>query len=202
MGIEYPNAFYHIISRGNGSNSTSQGEADFERLIGCLESATQRFRARVHCFCLMPNHCHLLLETTRENLSIILLCLNLEDAEYLTARSVRDGDFFRSRCRVILIHQDSSLLELSRYIHLNPVRVHLVDDPCQYPWSSYLDYLGVKKTWDWLSTHFILSQLGSDEKEARRRYRNYSWGAIREIAGGSLENAVTSTGGFDREQMK
>ena len=191
MKIEYPDAFYHIISHGNGVSSAFQRDADFERLIGFLESAAGRHRIRIHCFCLMPNHCHMILETIRGSLSSILLYLNMGDAEYLTKKPERKGDFFQSQCRVILIHDDSHLLELSRYIHVNPVRAHLVNDPSQYPWSSYLAYLGVEKRWDWVHTHFILSQLGSDEKEARRRYRNYIWGAIREIVGHPLEKAAT-----------
>ncbi len=196
MSIKYPEGFYHIISRNNGPPSSFQTEAYFARSIGHLESAADRYGARIHCFCLMPNHCHILLETARSNLTTILRRVNMGDTKCLTATSEREDEPFQGQCRVMLIDKDSRLLELSRYIHLNPVRVHLVSDPSQYPWSSYLAYLGIEKRWDWLHTRFILGQLGSNEKEAQRRYRNYIWGAVREIVGDPLEKAVTDTQAF------
>lgn len=83
----------------------------------------------------------------------------------------RIGHLFQGRYRAILVEKDAYALELSRYIHLNPVRAHLVKEPSQYPWSSYLAYVEGEGRWGWLERKFVLSQLSSNERESRRRYQ-------------------------------
>ncbi|MGB9629275.1 MAG: transposase [Thermodesulfobacteriota bacterium] len=186
LRIEYPGAFYHITSRGNEKRSIYQTEKDYQRFIGYLESATERYGAKIHCFCLMPNHYHLLLETPRGNLHSILHHLNTSYTNYFNLKTGRVGHLFQGRYKGILVDKDNYALELSRYIHLNPVRAHLVKDPSQYPWSSYLAYSGKEKGWDWLQTDFILDQLSSKKREACRQYQAY----VREVIEKDLENPL------------
>jgi REP element-mobilizing transposase RayT len=122
LRISFPGAFYHVTSRGNERRPISQSRRDFERFIGYLESATERYGARVHCFCLMTNHYHLLLETPRANLGAILHHLNTSYTNYFNKKRGRNGHLFQGRYKAILVEKDSYALELSRYIHLNPVR--------------------------------------------------------------------------------
>ncbi len=171
LRIEYPNAFYHITSRGNEQRAIFGSKGDYERLLGYFESATERYGARIHCFCLMPNHYHLLLETPRANLRRILHHLNTSYTNFFNAKTHRVGHLFQGRYRAILVEKDAYALELSRYIHLNPVRAHLVKEPSQYTWSSYLTYVEEERRWGWLERKFILGQLSSNEREARRRYQ-------------------------------
>jgi len=156
LRIEYAGAFYHITSRGNERRSIFRTKGDYERFIGYLESATERYGARIHCFCLMPNHYHLLLETPRANLHAILHHLNTSYTNYFNAKTGRVGHLFQGRYRAILVEKDVYALELSRYIHLNPFRANLIKDPSDYPWSSYLAYVERGKGWEWLQTEFIL----------------------------------------------
>jgi len=193
LRIEYPGAFYHVTSRGNERRAIFLTQKNYERMIGYLKSATERYGAQVHCFCLMSNHYHLLLETPRGNLRQILHHLNTSYSKYFNAKTGRAGHLFQGRYRAILVDKDHYAMELSRYIHLNPVRAHLVKDPLLYPWSSYKDYVGDRKGWNWVKTEWILGQISRDEKRARKEYRKF----IREISGKAvrdpLEQVVSST---------
>lgn len=141
----------------------------------------------------MPNHYHLLLETPRANLSAILHHLNTSYTNYFNAKMGRVGHLFQGRYRAILVEKDSYALELSRYIHLNPVRAHLVKDPSDYFWSSYLGYVEREKGWGWLQTDFILVQVGGRANEAWRRYRRYVEEAMGKPIENPLEKAIAST---------
>ena len=150
LRIEYPNAFYHITSRGNERRAIFGSTGDYARFLGYLQSATERYGARIHCFCLMPNHYHLLLETPRANLRRILHHLNTGYTNYFNTKTERVGHLFQGRYRAVLVEKDAYALELSRYIHLNPVRANLVKEPSQYSWSSYSPYVEKEKRWGWL----------------------------------------------------
>jgi hypothetical protein len=140
----------------------------------------------------MSNHYHLLLETPRGNLRQILHYLNTGYTNYFNAKTGRAGHLFQGRYRAILVDKDNYAMELSRYIHLNSVRAHMVKDPLLYPWSSYKDYAGEKTGWDWVKTEWILSQISRNEKRARKGYRKF----IGEVKGRAvrdpLEHVVSS----------
>ena len=192
LRIEYPGAFYHVTSRGNEKRAIFLTQGNFERMIGYLESAAERYGAQIHCFCLMSNHYHLLLETPRGNLHQILHHLNTGYTNYFNAKTGRLGHLFQGRYRAILVDKDHYALELSRYIHLNPVRARLMKDPLLYPWSSYQDYAAGRKGRDWVTTEWILGQISRNEKRARKGYRKF----VREVTGKEvkdpLEQAVSS----------
>jgi len=193
LRISYPGAFYHVTSRGNERRSIYQTKQDFEKFMGYLESATERYGARIHCFCLMTNHYHLLLETPRGNLPVILHHLNTSYTNYFNAKKKRVGHLFQGRYKAILVEKDPYALELSRYIHLNPVRAQLVKDPLQYPWSSYSAYGEEKKRWSWLHTEFILAQISRNKRKALRGYREYTQRGIGETLKDPLKKTVAST---------
>lgn len=193
LRIEYPDAFYHITSRGNERKNLFRIEKDYERFLGYLESATDRYGASIHCFCLMSNHYHLLLETPRGNLHTILHHLNTSYTNYFNARAGRVGHLMQGRYRSILIEKDAYALELSRYIHLNPVRAHVVREPFRYPWSSYGAYVERQSKWDWLRRGFILGQISRREREARRKYRRYVEGGMGRGGEDPLRGVVAST---------
>jgi REP element-mobilizing transposase RayT len=192
LRIEYPGAFYHVTSRGNERREIFLTQKHYERMIGYLESATDRYGAQIHCFCLMSNHYHLLLETPRGNLHQILHHLNTAYTNYFNAKTGRVGHLFQGRYRAILVDKDHYALELSRYIHLNPVRAHMVKDPLLYPWSSYTDYAGDRKRRDWVKTEWILGQISRNEKRARRGYRKFVGEASGKALKDPLEQMVSS----------
>ncbi len=103
------------------------------------------------------------------------------------------GHLFQGRYRAILVEKDTYALELSRYIHLNPVRADLVKEPSEYPWSSYSAYVDGNKSWGWLEKEFILGQLSSNEREARRRYRAFVREGMTKVIEDPLRKVVAST---------
>ncbi len=193
LRINYPGAFYHITSRGNERKSIYQTNRDYERFMGYLESATERYAATIHCFCLMTNHYHLLLETPRGNLQSILHHINTGYTNYFNAKKRRSGHLFQGRYRAILVEKDVYALELSRYIHLNPVRAGIIKDPIHYPWSSYSSYCSKKSKWDWLQRDFILSQVSKKLRQAIRGYRDYVQRGMTGKQEDPLKKAVAST---------
>jgi hypothetical protein len=140
----------------------------------------------------MSNHYHLLLETPRRNLRQILHHLNTGYTNYFNAKTGRAGHLFQGRYRAILVDKDHYAMELSRYIHLNPVRAHMVKDPLLYPWSSYKDYAGDRKGWNWVRTEWILGQISRNEKRARKGYRKFIGAVSGRAAKDPLEQVVSS----------
>ena len=138
LRIEFPGAHYHVTSRGNEQKDIFKSKADREQFLGYLESAVSRYGAVIHAWCLMTNHHHLLLETPLANLSQIMRHINGAYTNYFNTKRKRVGHLFQGRYKAILIEADAYLLELSRYIHLNPVKAKIVSRLEDYPWSSYL----------------------------------------------------------------
>ncbi len=172
LRIQYPGAFYHVTSRGNERQDIFKNNRDRERFLGYLQSAAQRYGATFHCYCLMRNHYHLLLETPESNLSQIMQHINGSYTTYFNFKRKRAGHLLQGRYHAVLVEADAYALELSRYIHLNPVRAGAVQRPENYAWSSYSHFLGDRVTPDWLHTQTILACLGPT-KDVRGRYRDF-----------------------------
>lgn len=178
LRIEYAGAFYHVTARGNERKIIFRDDADRERFLRYLGSAVERYKAIVHVYCLMGNHYHLLLMTPGGNLSQIMRHVNGGYTTYFNKRHHRDGHLFQGRYKAILIDADSYAGELSRYIHLNPVRAGMATDPEQYRWSSYAAYIGVAGTSQWLTTDWLLRYFGKKTADARKAYRHFVRAAI------------------------
>lgn len=173
LRIEYPGAFYHVTSRGNERKMVFQSTRDREKYLSYLESAHHRYGAIIHVYCLMGNHYHLLLETPRGNLSKVLHHINGAYTTYFNIKRGRSGHLFQGRFKGILVEKDAYCKELSRYIHLNPVRAGMVKSPLEYPWSSYRSFIGKDKKPDWLTTELVLGDFGGEGRKGYRRYREY-----------------------------
>jgi REP element-mobilizing transposase RayT len=143
--------------------------ADREHFYGYLEAAADRYNAIVHAFCLMSYHYYLLLETPRGNLFHILQYLNGSYTIYFNVKLKRSGHLFHGRFTSILVEAEAYAIELSRYIHRNPVRARLVERPEEYEWSSYRYYLGLAEKPHWLKTDLVLSSFGLGGDVARYR---------------------------------
>ncbi len=173
LRITYPGAFYHITSRGNERKQIFKSLADKEKFLIYLESATRRYDAIIHVYCLMGNHYHLLLETPSGNLSQIMRHINGAYTTYFNTKRQRAGHLLQGRFKAILIDMDEYSTELSRYIHLNPIRAKMVDKLQDYRWSSYLDYIGNRKPPAWLERDFILGYFGKRPSIAEKNYRGF-----------------------------
>ncbi|MBB3119191.1 REP-associated tyrosine transposase [Pseudoduganella violacea] len=156
--IQYPGALYHVTARGNHRASIFQDERDHLIWLDLLAEAAEKFSLRVHSYCLMPNHYHLLVETAAPNLAQSMHFLNSRYAHSYNFRHAQNGHLTQGRYHAVLLQEASHLLELVRYIVLNPARAGLVSDAADWRWSSYRALLGLEITPAWLDTTATLQQ--------------------------------------------
>ena len=193
LRVEYPGAHYHVINRGNAGGNIFKTKKDREKFLNYLGKAVDRFSLTIHTYCLMSNHYHLLVETPKTNLSAAMQWFSVSYAVYYNRRHQRRGHLFEGRFKALLIEADAYLKELSRYIHLNPVRAKLVEKPAAYKWSSYLALIGKTKTPDWLETKRVLGYFGRKKREAVKNFKLFVEGTDAD----SLENPTNrAAGGF------
>lgn len=150
LRITFTGAFYHVTSRGNDRKNVFKSKPDREKFLEYLESATQRYNAVIHAYCLLNNHYHLLLETPCGNLPQSMRHINGAYTTYFNVKRARSGRVFQGRYKAILVDIDEYAKELSGYIHLNPVRAKMVETPEMHDWSSYKFYIGKEKPAEWL----------------------------------------------------
>ena len=189
LRIQYPGAFYHVTSRGNERRDIFKSDRDRERFLEYLQGAAQRYGAVFHCYCLMRNHYHMLLETPDGNLSRIMQHINGAYTTYFNVKRKRSGHLFQGRYHAILVDADAYALELSRYIHLNPVRAGAAQRPEEHAWSSYCHYVGDRDAPGWLHTETILACLASTEN-ATGRYRQFVKEKLESGCPNPLQNVV------------
>lgn len=193
LRIQYPGAYYHVTSRGNERKNIFKKVGDRKQFLSYMESACLRYGAVIHVFCLMDNHYHLLLETPKGNLSQVMLHINGAYTNYFNIKHKRRGHLFQGRYKAILIEADSYAGELSRYIHLNPVRAGLIEMPEKYKWSSYRFYLGSKNKPAWLKTDFIFSYFEGDGTIPEKKYQDFVNAKLYGECDSPLEETTAST---------
>ena len=193
LRIEYPGAFYHVTSRGNEAKAIFKSLRDREKFLSYLQSATQRYGALIQVYCLMDNHYHLLVETPSGNLSQIMQHINGAYTTYFNIKRHRSGHLFQGRYKAILVEADQYAKEVSRYIHLNPVRAGILDKPEQYKWSSYRYYTVDSNSPEWLVRDFILSYFGQKASRAQRGYRDFVESLLGQEYETPLRDVVNST---------
>lgn len=177
LRIEYEGAIYHVTSRGNERRKTFFSRRDYEKFLEYIDEAREKFGVIVHCYVLMSNHYHLLIETPEGNLSKAMHHINSSYTTYLNIKKKRSGHLFQGRFKSIVVDKDSYLLELSRYLHLNPVRANMVTRPEEYPYSSYGAY--IKAVADTrVATATILEMLAAKPGDARRKYKSFVENAL------------------------
>jgi REP element-mobilizing transposase RayT len=173
LRLEYPGAVYHVTSRGNARQDIVMDDRDRTLFLEKLAHVIDRFGWRCHAYCLMDNHYHLLIETPQPNLSRGMRQLNGTYTQAINRRHHRVGHLFQGRFTAILVEKEAHLLELCRYVVLNPVRAKLVTHPRLWAWSSYRETAGERTAPAWLSTDWILGHFGTRQREAQMRYRQF-----------------------------
>lgn len=173
LRIEYPGALYHVTARGNARSAIYKESADREMFLGVLERVEARFNWLCHAYCLMDNHYHLMIETTDGNLAAGMRQLNGVYTQRFNRRHKRVGHVLQGRFNAILVDRDSYLLELCRYVVLNPVRAKMVTQVGDYRWSSYRATVGLIETPSYLTCNWVLSQFAQSKAVAQRRYREF-----------------------------
>ena len=181
LRIEYPGAVYHITSRGNDKKTIFRDDADRETFLKILAFVNKRHHWLCHAYCLMDNHYHILIETPDGNLSLGMRQLN---GVYTQARNKRHNKtvhLFQGRYKAILIQKDTHLLEVCRYVVLNPVRAKMVEKPEDWRWSSYRATAGKEQPHPCLTTDWILGQFSRTRAKAEKEYRQFvRWGIGKE----------------------
>jgi putative transposase len=205
--IERAGGWYHITARGNERRPIYRDHRDRQHFCELLGEMVPRFHLRLHCFVLMENHYHLLLELREPNLSQAVQWLNVSYSVWFNRRHERSGHLFQGRFKSVTVSREEWALALSRYVHLNPVRVgklglskseqqRIRAGPSQAPdagrvterigalrryrWSSYRAYIGLGKNPAWLECGELLSSGGGEKAQERRNYRDYVESAVRE----------------------
>lgn len=171
--IEYSGCVYHITSRGIERRDIYQDDKDRSYFLRYLGNVFKLYGVLIYGYCLLTNHYHLLLETIEANLSQAMQWLNTSYVAYFNSRHKRVGHLFQGRYKAFIIDKDSYLVEVSRYLHLNPVRARIVKRPEDYRWSSYPAYLGKDAEVEGLDTAMVLSQFGKKLSSSRRWYLRF-----------------------------
>ena len=199
LRIEFDGAFYHVTSRGDERKEIFRTVADRQRFLEYLSSATTRYGAVIHCYCMLGNHYHIFLQTPHGNLSQIMRHINGAYTTYYNVKRNHAGHLFQGRYKAIVVEADQYALELTRYVHLNPVRAGMVDSPEDFRWSSYSSYVGIEQPSPWLDVNFVLEMFGANMSVRQQRYREFVEDLIGKEYESPLKHTVASTilGGAD-----
>jgi putative transposase len=172
LRLDLPGALHHVTNRGNEQKDIFRSDEDRLDFLDFLVEEKERCNWIIHDYVLMHNHFHLVVETPEGNLSKGMQRVQSRYAQRFNWRHDRKGHLFGGRFKSILAESESYLLELSRYVNLNPVRAHMVDRPEQYRWSSYRAKIGLEEAPAWLSMQ-ALDSFGTDRKDAERKYGQF-----------------------------
>jgi REP element-mobilizing transposase RayT len=173
LRIEFAGALYHVTARGNAQADIYGDDADRLQFLALLHHTVERYDWYCHAYCLMDNHYHLLIETNTPTLSRGMKFLNGTYTQYFNRRHQRVGHVFQGRYKAILVQKDSYLLELARYIALNPVRAKMVRSAKEWRWSSYRATAGYEESAPCLTTDWVLAGFAKTKNVAQRRYRDF-----------------------------
>jgi REP element-mobilizing transposase RayT len=177
LRIEFADAVYHVTARGNRQEPIFVDDHDRRLFLDLLDQAFERFDASALAYCLMGNHYHLVLRTRQPNLSALMRHVNGIFTQRMNRRHGKVGHLFQGRFKAILVDRDAYLLEVCRYVDLNPVRAGLVASARDWPWSSYLALTGASPAPHWLDAGLVHSMMlgrtlatPADQAQAQRLY--------------------------------
>jgi len=173
LRLEFAGALYHITSRGDRREDIYEDDADRADFLAVLGEVCDQHNWVCHAYCLMSNHYHLLVETPEGNLSQGMRQLNGVYTQHFNRRHGRTGHVFQGRYKAILVDKNDYLLELARYIVLNPVRAQMVRSAKDWPWSSYRATAGQARAPEWLHTEWLLAAFGRRKGKAMDAYRRF-----------------------------
>lgn len=167
LRLEFEGAFYHVTSRGNSKQDIYFAPPDYLKFLDILQHVCERHYWRIHAYCLMTNHYHLVLQTPEANLSAGMQQLNGIYTQYINKVYQRCGHIFQGRFKSILVDSDSYYTRLVRYVLQNPVRAQMVRRVEDYRWSSYHLTAGKSATPAWLAVNDLLSHFHSEKAKAK-----------------------------------
>ncbi len=181
LRIQYPGAVYHVTNRGNEQKDIFKDDVDRAQFLEILAKSIETYDIRLHSFVMMSNHFHLLVETPLGNLGDFMRHFNITYTSHFNRRHQRTGHLYQGRYKSLLIDQDNYFSKVSRYIHLNPVRISSMknkkiedqlDYLWQYKWSSLPGFIKLKARYSMISYEYMLEEYGGDSLSGRRAYKN------------------------------
>ncbi|MBX3475896.1 MAG: transposase [Planctomycetes bacterium] len=173
LRLQFAGALYHVTSRGDGRGDIFFCDADRHAWLGVLAQTCERFNWRVHAWCQMTNHYHVLLETPEGNLSEGMRHLNGVYTQHVNRRHHRVGHVFQGRFKAVLVEREAHLLELARYVVLNPVRAGMVNNAAEWAWSSHHAMLGLTVPPAWLEVDALLRAFARTRARAVAAYVDF-----------------------------
>ncbi len=173
LRLELAGGLYHITSRGDRRDDIYDNDEDRESWLDVFGNTCKRFNWRCHAYCLMDNHYHIVLETAEANLSKGMRQLNGVYTQYYNRKYGRAGHVFQGRYKGILVEREEYLLELARYVVLNPIRAQMIKSIETWNWSSYQAMIGEQPVYPWLETDWILGQFSNQRQRAIARYIDF-----------------------------
>lgn len=182
LRIELAGGVYHVTSRGDRREAIFRSDEDRVEWLAVLGQVCARFNWRCHAWCQMTNHFHLVLETPDANLSQGMRQLNGVYTQQFNRRHALVGHLFQGRFKAILVEREAYLLELARYVVLNPVRAGMVTRPDDWPWGSYRAMVGAASTPEWLETDWLLGQFGEERSQAQAGYAAFVVAGIGQLS--------------------
>lgn len=202
LRLQFPGAVYHVTARGNARQPIFLDDRDRHRFVDLLAEEVEQQRWLLYAWCLMDNHYHLLFETPEPNLVAGMRRLNQVYTQGFNRRHNRVGHVLQGRYKCIVVEKQSYLLELTRYVVLNPVRAGAVAMAEQWPWSSYRATAGISAVPQWLQADWVLANFGADRDGARAAYRQFvAAGVEAESPWESLRGQIWLGGEGFRERM-
>ncbi len=173
LRLEFSGALYHVTARGDHGEVIYRDDKDRYVWLETVELICKRFNVLVHAYCQMTNHYHMLLETNEGNLSQAMRQLNGIYTQRFNRRHELAGHLFQGRYKAILVQKESHLLELIRYVVLNPIRAGIASELAYWSWSSHFATMGKVQSPPWLNTDWVLSQFGANKTVARANYGEF-----------------------------
>ncbi|MDY7029361.1 MAG: transposase [Spirochaetota bacterium] len=196
LRVEYEGAWYHITTRGNERGRIFRDDRDRKKFIDILRASALLYQVEVHCYVLMSNHFHLLLKTVLANLSRFMQRFNTTYTMYYNTKHGRSGHLYEGRYKAIVVEADEYLLQVSRYLHLNPVKIKVHRDKTieekekilrDYKWSSFSGYVTARKRDEFIHFGKVLSYMGGDNRVGRRAYRDFVLEGLNDVRGNLLD---------------
>jgi putative transposase len=173
LRLEFAGALYHVTSRGDHREAIYRDDVDRRAWLNILARVCKRFNFVIHSFCQMTNHFHVLVRTADGNLSQGMRQLNGLYTQHFNRRHRLVGHLFQGRYKAILVQTEGYLLELTRYVVLNPLRAKIVQSLEEWPWSSHQYVIGDREAPEWLDAEWLLGQFGSTRREAVPAYQQF-----------------------------
>ena len=190
--IHFPGALYHVMARGNQGQAIFTDDSDRRRYLEILQESQKRYNYLVYAYVLMGNHIHHLVQIGQTPLAKVMQNILFRYTRYWNAKHKKTGHLFQGRYKAILCDKDNYLLELIRYLHLNPVRSKIVQDPARYPWSSHAAYLAPTRA-KWIAAHEAFPLFAKTPAQAVSAYQRFIRDGLTEGHRADLYEVVEQT---------